>query len=146
MKKYCIIPQILLLVWFFLDMTGFCFGDTYLVARSYKDDGMFFLIYLLTVILFIFKEKFGKWAVAVWSSLWFITQFLCHEWYTVFGKGIMGTLESKIRFFSGSLQWLEIEGRYIPDVYHIILHILIIIVVITAIIYIRYTRKTNDQS
>ena len=58
-KRYCIIPQILLLFWFFLDMTGVYFRNTYLVARSYKDDGIFFLIYLVTIILFIFKEKFG---------------------------------------------------------------------------------------
>ena len=62
-KRYCIIPQILLLFWFFLNMTGIYFRNTYLVARSYKDDGIFFLIYLVTIILFIFKEKFGKWAV-----------------------------------------------------------------------------------
>lgn len=59
-KRYCIIPQILLLFWFFLDMTGIYFRNTYLVARSYKDDGIFFLIYLVTIILFIFKEKIRK--------------------------------------------------------------------------------------
>ena len=42
-KRYCIIPQILLLFWFFLDMTGIYFRNTYLVTRSYKDDGIFFL-------------------------------------------------------------------------------------------------------
>lgn len=144
-KKYCIIPQILLLLWFFLDMTGLYFGDSYLVARSYKDDGIFFLIYLGTVLLFVFKDNVGKWVVAFWSALWFITQFLCHEWYTIFGKGFMGTLEGKFRNFSGALQWLKIDGRYIPDVYHTILHILILTVVITAIIYIRHTRKTNAK-
>ena len=140
-KRYCIIPQILLLFWFFLNMTGMYFRNTYLVARSYKDDGIFFLIYLVTIILFIFKEKFGKWAVAVWTSMWFVVQFLCHEWYTIFGKGIMGSLEGKIKFFSGAIKWLEIDGRYIPDVYHSILHILILMVVITSAIYIRNSKK-----
>ena len=46
-KRYCIIPQILLLFWFFLDMTGIYFRNTYLVTRSYKDDGIFFLIYFV---------------------------------------------------------------------------------------------------
>lgn len=140
-KKYCVISQILLLLWFFLDMTGVYFSNTYLVTRSYKDDGIFFLIYLAAMILFIFKEKIGKWAVVVWTSLWFIIQFLCHEWYTIFGKGIMGSLEGKIRFFSGTIKWLEIDGRYIPDVYHTILHILILTVVITSAIYIRNPKK-----
>ena len=48
MKKiYCIISQVVLLIWFFLDMTGLYFGDKCLVTTSYKDDGLFFLIYLL---------------------------------------------------------------------------------------------------
>ncbi|MBQ8123913.1 MAG: hypothetical protein IJ170_11530 [Ruminococcus sp.] len=140
-KSYCIIPQLLLLAWFFLDMIGIYFSDSYLVTRSYKEDGIFFLFYLVTVILFIFKEKVGKWAVAVWTSIWFVIQFLCHEWYTIFGKGIMGPLEGKIKFFSGAVKWLEIEGRYIPDVYHTILHILILAVVITSAIYIRNTKS-----
>lgn len=142
MKKiYCIIPQILLLFWFFLDMTGVHFGNYNLVTRSYKEDGIFFLIYLAVMILFIFAEKVGKWAVAVWASAWFVIQFLCHEWYTIFGKGIMGSLEGKIKFFSGTIKWLEIDGRYIPDVYHTILHILILSVVITSVIYIKNSKK-----
>ncbi len=140
-KSYCIIPQLLLLAWFFLDMIGIYFSDSYLVTRSYKEDGIFFLIYLATIILFIFKEKVGKWAVAVWTSIWFVIQFLCPAWYPIFGKGIMGPLEGKIKFFSGAVKWLEIDGRYIPDVYHTILHILILAVVITSAIYIRNTKS-----
>ena len=34
MKKiYCIVAQVALLLWFFLDMTGLHFGDKCLVAR-----------------------------------------------------------------------------------------------------------------
>jgi hypothetical protein len=140
-KRYCIITQTLLLLWFFLDMTGVYFSNSYLVTRSYKDDGLFFLIYLVAMILFIFKEKIGKWAVWVWTSLWFVIQFLCHEWYTIFSKGIMGSLEDKIKYFSGAIKWIEIDGRYIPDVYHTILHILILAVVITTALYIRNSKK-----
>lgn len=140
-KKYCIITQTLLLLWFFLDMTGVYFSNSYLVTRSYKDDGLFFLIYLVAMILFIFKEKIGKWAVWVWTSLWFVIQFLCHEWYTIFSKGVMGSLEDKIKYFSGAIKWIEIDGRYIPDVYHTILHILILAVVITTSLYIRNSKK-----
>ena len=140
-KRYCIITQTLLLLWFFLDMTGVYFSNSYLVTRSYKDDGLFFLIYLVVMILFIFKEKIGKWAVWVWTSLWFVIQFLCHEWYTIFSKGVMGSLEDKIKYFSGAIKWIEIDGRYIPDVYHTILHILILAVVITTALYIRNSKK-----
>jgi hypothetical protein len=122
-------------------MTGVYFSNSYLVTRSYKDDGLFFLIYLVAMILFIFKEKIGKWAVWVWTSLWFVIQFLCHEWYTIFSKGVMGSLEDKIKYFSGAIKWIEIDGRYIPDVYHTILHILILAVVITTALYIRNSKK-----
>ena len=60
-KKYCIIAQMILLLWFFLDMIGIYFGDKCLVTRSYKEDGLFFLIYLVSMILFIVKEEIGKW-------------------------------------------------------------------------------------
>lgn len=70
-------------------MTGFYFQDKCLVTRSYKDDGIFFLIYLVMVIFFIVKEKIGKWIMIGWLMMWFITQFLCHEWYTIFNSGLL---------------------------------------------------------
>lgn len=135
-KKTCIVFQMLLLMWFFLDMTGVYFSDKCLVTQSYREDGVFFLIYLITVILFIMKVQIGKWLVVVWTSVWFIAQFLSHEWYTFFDSGIMGSKEGKIKYFSDTLQWIRIEGKYIPDIYHTILHILILLVLISTIIYI----------
>lgn len=144
-KVYCIIPQIVLLLWFFLDMTGLYFGEKCLVAMSYQDDGVFFLIYLAAVILFIAKEKIGKWFVIVWTSMWFAIQFICHEWYTIFNSGFMGSLDGKIKYFSGTIQWLQIDGKYIPDLYHTILHILILCVLIFTIIYTVKNRKKAKQ-
>ena len=129
MKKiYCMLAQIILLLWFFLDMIGLYFGDKCLVTRSYKEDGIFFLIYLAAMILFFTKEKIGKRIVIGWMSMWFVTQF-------------MGTLEGKIEYFSGTIQWLQIEGRYVPDVYHTVLHILILWALTITIIYTVKIRK-----
>jgi len=116
-------------------MTGLYFGNNCLVSRSYKDDGIFFLINLIVFVLFIFKERIGKWLAIVWFAMWFAIQFICHEWYTIFNGGFMGTLQGKIDYFSGTIQWLQIEGRYIPDVYHTILHILILCALISTIVY-----------
>ena len=140
-KKHCMMIQLLLLLWFFLDMTGLYFKDSYLVTRAYKDDGVFFLIYLAAVLLFAFREKVGKWAVTLWSGLWFVIQFFCHEWYTVFGKGFMGTVEEKKEYFSGAVKWTDTSDRYIPDVYHTILHILILGVFITGVTFIARQKK-----
>jgi len=123
-------------------MTGLNLGDQCLVSRSYKEDGIFFLVYLAAMILFIAKEKIGKWLVIGWMSMWFVIQFLCHEWYTLFNGGIMGSLEGKIKYFSETIQWLQIDGRYIPDVYHTVLHVLIIAALTVTIIY---TSNSKNQ-
>lgn len=98
-KKYCIMTQLLLLIWFFLDMIGINFGENRLVTRSYNDDGLYFLIYFISVIIFILNDKIGKWLSIAWMSMWFTVEFMCHEWYTIFNSGFMGTLEGKINFF-----------------------------------------------
>ena len=134
-KRYCIAAQIALLLWFFLDMIGLYFGNRCLVSRSYKEDGIFFLIYLLTIIFFFIKEDIGKWFVIGWLSMWLVTQFVCHEWYTIFDGGFMGSLDGKIKYFSETIHWIDIEGKYIPDVYHTILHILILCTLTLTIIY-----------
>ena len=137
-KENLLIFQILLLIWFFLDMTGVYLKDAYLVTRSYIDDGLFFIIYLSTVVLFLIKDKIGKWAVLGWSVIWFIAQFMSHELVTITGNGY----ENKTHYFEGSLKWLEIEGVYVPDVYHTVLHILILAVIITGAVYV-FQRKSK---
>ncbi len=140
-KKTFLICQILLLIWFFLDMTGVYFKDCYLVTRSYIDDGLFFLIYLSTVVLFLIKDKIGKWAVLAWSVIWFIAQFMSHELVTITGNGY----ENKTHYFEGAVKWLEIDGVYVPDVYHTVLHILILAVTVTGLVYV-FGRKKPEEA
>lgn len=144
-KIHCMVIQLILLFWFFLDMMGLSFGDNCLVTRSYKDDGIFFLVYLTVVLLFIFKEKIGKWMMMIWLFMWLAIQFMCHEWYTIFNKGFMGTVEGKIKYFSGTLHWLKTKDRYIPDVYHTILHILILCALISTVVYFVKTEKKISE-
>ena len=63
-KKHFLALQVLLLIWFFLDMIGLSVGKHYLVTQSYQEDGIFFLIYLFTVLLFVINDNIGKWLVA----------------------------------------------------------------------------------
>lgn len=67
-KTYCLIAQVALLLWFFLDMTGLYLGDMCLVTRSYTEDGIFFVIYLIAMIMFFVKEKYGKWFVIIFCQ------------------------------------------------------------------------------
>lgn len=138
------IPLVVLLIWFFLDMTGLYLGNGCLVSRAYKEDGLFFIIYLAAIVLFLVKEKIGKWTLLAWLLLWFTAQFLNHEWYTIFNSGFMGTAQGKIRYFSDTIKWLTIEGRYVPDIYHSVLHILLIAAIISTIAYIIRTGKRTS--
>ena len=43
--------------------------------------------------------RIGKWFVIGWMSMWFVIQFLCHEWYTIFNAGVMGTWKERLNVF-----------------------------------------------
>lgn len=140
-KKYCVYVNLLLLGWFFLDMVGVYLKNMYLVTRSWKDDGIFMIIYVVVLMLFIFKERIGKYILIVWQALWLITQFIFHEWYTIVGGG-----EEKMSYFSGSVKLFFSESRYVPDLYHIILHILIAAsLVLTSIYIVKYKRNSGKK-
>lgn len=93
------------------------------------------VIAIIVFIIFILKENIGQYILILWMFMWLITQFLSHEWYTIFGNGFMGTSEEKIAYFKDSINFFDSVTVYIPDVYHIILHVLIVIALGTTIIY-----------
>lgn len=127
-KKVSIAANVCLLIWFALDMTGLYFSDRYLVTRSYADDGIFFIIYAVAFALFLFKDKIGKPVLSIWLAMWFVTQFMSHWWFTIFGGG-----EGKMRYFEGAIKIIESNEIYIPDLYHTVLHILILAALICTL-------------
>ena len=98
-KRFAIIANIVLLIWYFLSMYGLKLGNKYLVEGAFKDEWMFLVIPVITFLIYIFTRKIGKYIHLVWLLMWFITQFLSHEWYTLFGSGFMGNTEDKISYF-----------------------------------------------
>lgn len=84
MKKSVLISNIILLFWYFLAMIGIKIGDKYLVEGSFKDEWIFMLIPIATFLLMLFTKKIGKILHLIWLGMWFVTQFLSHEWYTIF--------------------------------------------------------------
>jgi hypothetical protein len=66
--------------------------------------------------------------------MWFVTQFLSHEWYSIFGKGFMGDVEGKIDYFRNCIKLIDLPGRYVPDLYHIVLHLLIVAAFVSTLI------------
>lgn len=132
MKKRVLISNIALLIWYFFAMIGVKIGDKYLVEGAFKDEWVFMLIPCATFLLMLLTGKLGKILHLIWLVMWFVTQFLSHEWYTMFGKGFMGNVDDKIAYFKNCIQLVSIDGRYVPDIYHLVLHILIIIAFIST--------------
>lgn len=133
-KKFAIIINAVLLVWYFLSMVGLKIGNKYLVESAFKDEWIFMVIPTITFLLYVFWGKAGKYAHLIWLIMWFATQFLSHEWYTIFGSGFMGNVEGKINYFQDCIQLINWEGRYVPDLYHIILHVFILLAIISMMI------------
>ncbi|MFW5842126.1 MAG: hypothetical protein ACOCU2_02420 [Bacillota bacterium] len=120
-KTPCIIINVMVLGWFFLDMIGISIQGKPLVEQAYKDDGLFFLIYLGVFIVYLVNPKYGVYLLIGWLLMWFVSQFFSHWVYTIMDAG-----DEKIDYFSGTIKLIESTNRYIPDLYHIVLHVLLL--------------------
>ncbi len=142
-KLYVLIPSVILLVWFFLDMVGFNINGKPLVEEVFKDDFIFFAIYVIAIVSFILIDKIGRWVLSGWLFMWFVTQFFSHWYLTITGTGL-----KKIDYFKNTIKLFENETRYIADLYHIILHILILVVFALLIVFIIKSlkdKKTKEE-
>lgn len=135
-KKICLVSHVLLLIWLFLAMVGVTINGWTLVTQSYKEDWVFFLIYFLLFLLFVVKENIGKHLLTIWLIMWFITQFMFHWYFTIFGPS-----ESKINYFAETIKIIPSTHVYIPDLYHIILHLLIIVTLINMFFYNKHQKS-----
>lgn len=142
-KTHLIIGNLILLLWYFLSMTGLKVGDKYLVTGAFKEEWIFMLIPIITFVLCLTVGKIGRNIHLAWLGMWFITQFLSHEWYTIFGSGFMGDMDIKIAYFSDCIKLIDVRGRYVLDLYHIVLHILIIIAFVMTLLF-RNDKNTSS--
>jgi len=127
-KRTVVIVNILLLLWFFLDMVGASLGGKVLVSRAWQDDGIFFLLFLAALLWFLFMDRLGKYILTGFLAAWLAVQLYSHWFFTVFGPW-----EGKIRYFSGTVKLFVSDVIYIPDIYHIVLHILILCALVSLI-------------
>lgn len=134
--KIAYILHIILIIWFFLSMTGFTLGNHILVTQAWQDDSIFFIIYILAFLSFVFIKGIGKYILISWMVLWFLTQFYFHWWFT-----LLGPWEEKLNYFSNTVKLIPSTTVYIPDLYHIILHVLILVTLICTIIDIKSKKK-----
>ena len=123
-----ILTQAVLWIWFLGCTTTYRIGKHLLVDGMGIKSAEFIMLCLYSIGLVsyhIFLSA-GKWFLLTILLLWFIVQFLCHWYYTIFGasekklRGYNECFRDTIRIFPMS------EVRLVPDLYHIILHILIL--------------------
>ena len=130
-----ILFQAALWLWFLGCVTTWRFGKILLVEGMGVKSAEFAMLCLYTAGLFTFYflRPAGKWILPGVLLLWLIVQFFCHWYYTIFGAS-----EKKIRgyneCFRGAVRLFpESETRLVPDLYHIVLHLLIVLNVILCL-------------
>ena len=123
-----ILIQVALWVWFFGCVTTYRIGKVLLAEGMGIKSAEFFMLCLFSfgLVSYHLFQPVGKSILLIILVLWFIVQFLCHWYYTIFGasetklKGYNDCFRDTIRLFPMS------EKRLVPDLYHIILHVLIV--------------------
>ena len=128
--------QIALWIWFLGCTTTYRIGKCLLVEGMGIKSAEFIVLclYSIGLVLYHFIQPAGKWILFALLVLWFIVQFGCHWYYTIFGAskkkltGYNDCFRDTIRLFPMS------EKRLVPDLYHIILHILILANIICCLV------------
>ena len=123
-----LIFQIALWGWFFGCICTYRVGGRLLVEGMGIKSAECFMLCLYTVgaVLYWQLPHIGKWVLPAVLLFWGTVQFFCHWYYTIFGAspqklaGYNRCFGQTIHLFPAS------ETRLVPDLYHIILHLLIL--------------------
>lgn len=122
----------LLLLWFTFDITGLKFGNIKIVTSAFVDepiDFVFYLIFVASIICFIFKDNIGKYMLSAFLLLWGTFQLSI---YFKSGDSIAAynnTFADTHHIIAASNDLL------VKDTYHIFLDIFILLSFISAIIF-----------
>ena len=131
-----IIAQALLWVWFFGCITTYKFGRFLLVEGEGLTSVECFMmcLYSAGVALFHLYLPVGRWFLLGVLLLWIAVQFRSHWYYTIFGASER-KLQGYNEWFKGTMRIFPVsESRLVPDLYHIVLHLLILLNIVCCII------------
>jgi len=130
-----ILLQAALWVWFLGCTTTYRLGKYILVEGMGIKSAEFATLCLYSIgLLLYYLLPAGKWILLAILILWFIVEFFCHWYFTIFGvteqklKGYNNCFRNTIHVFPMS------ETRLVPDFYHIIQHILILLNIIICLV------------
>lgn len=124
-----ILVEVLLFCWFFGCICTYKFGKYILVEGVGIKSAEFVMLclFVIGVISFWVFPFWGAWFLLGVLVFWLVVQFFCHWYYTFFGvsekklKGYNDCFKNTVHIIPAS------ETKLIPDLYHIILHLLIIL-------------------
>jgi hypothetical protein len=134
-RKLTIITIGILLFWFTLDITGFVIGEFTLIVSAFKDepiDILWWIIFIVTFVVFILKDKIGKYVMLVFLIIW---TFIQGAIYFRDKEGI----QSYYNYFykEGTHRLIPASDLFlIKDTYHIFLDLFIAVSLVFVIIYI----------
>lgn len=128
--------QAALWIWFFGCIITYRIGKRLLVEGMGIRSAEFVMLCLFSagLLSYHFVPLAGKWILLAVLLFWLVVQFFCHWYYTIFGvserklQGYNDCFRDTIRLFPMS------EKRLVPDLYHIVLHILILANVVICLI------------
>ncbi len=119
--------QAALWIWFLGCTTTYRLGRYILVEGMGLKSAEFAALCLYSAGLVLYHlVPVGKWILLAMLILWFVVEFFCHWYYTIFGvserklKGYNDCFRNTVRIFPMS------ETRLVPDLYHIVEHTLIL--------------------
>ena len=130
-----ILLQATLWIWFLGCTTTWRFGRYTLVEGMGVKSAEFATLCLYSIgLLLYWAVPVGKWILLGMLALWFVVEFFCHWYFTIFGvterklKGYNECFRNTVRLFPMS------ETRLVPDLYHIVQHMLILLNIIICLI------------
>lgn len=130
-----ILLQAALWIWFLGCTTTWRFGRYTLVEGMGVKSAEFATLCLYSIgLLLYWAVPAGKWILLGMLVLWFVVEFFCHWYFTIFGvterklKGYNECFRNTVRLFPMS------ETRLVPDLYHIVQHTLILLNIIICLI------------
>lgn len=127
MRIAIIVISCLLWLWFLGCTFTWKFGKVLLVEGTGLNSIEFAALVLFTIGIgcFLLWEPVGKWIFLVELTLWLVAQFFSHEYFTIFGVSAR-KLKGYNECFDGTVKLFPVsQTRLIPDLYHIMLHLLI---------------------
>ena len=129
-----ILLQAALWIWFLGCTTTYRLGKYTLVEGMGIKSAEFATLCLYSVgLLLCYLLPAGKWVLLSMLILWFVVEFFCHWYFTIFGvsprklKGYNDCFRNTIRIFPMS------ETRLVPDFYHIVQHTLILLNIVICL-------------